>query len=285
MTVIIRTTFIALMLVLLSSSQLAIAQQKSQAAASSEKYQTVTDVMYRDGSDLTDYMKERCRLDIYYPTDVKNFATVVWFHGGGLKAGNRSVPKQLKEQGVAVVAVNYRLHPKVKSPTYVEDAAASVAWTIKNIEKYGGSSKRVFVSGHSAGGYLTSMIGLDKRWLAAHEVNADQIAWLIPFSGHTITHFTVRAERGIDGKQPIIDDMAPLFHVRKDAPPLLLITGDRELEILGRYEENAYLWRMMQVVGHPNTELFELDGFNHGQMAVPSHPLLLRFVKKISSQK
>jgi acetyl esterase/lipase len=216
---------------------------------------------------------------------VKNYSTAVWFHGGGLKAGKRSVPKQLKEQGIAVVAVNYRLHPKVKSPVYVEDAAASVAWTIKNIEKYGGSSKRIFVSGHSAGGYLTSMIGLDKRWLAALEIDADQIAGLIPFSGHTITHFTVRAERGIDGQQPIIDDMAPLFHVRKDAPPLLLITGDRELEILGRYEENAYLWRMMQVVGHPDTELFELDGFNHGQMAVPAHPLLLRFMKKISLRK
>ena len=206
------------------------------------------------------------------------------FHGGGLKAGNRSVPKQLKNQGIAVVAANYRLHPKVKQPTYIQDAAASVAWTLKNIEKYGGSKKKVFVSGHSAGGYLTSMIGLDKRWLAEHEIDADSLAGLIPYSGHTITHFTVRAERDIDGKQPIIDDLAPLFHVRNDCPPLLLVTGDRELEMLGRYEENAYLWRMMKVVGHKDTELFEQDGYNHGQMAVPAHPLLLRFVKRIEKQ-
>ncbi|MBC8350791.1 MAG: alpha/beta hydrolase [Planctomycetes bacterium] len=248
-------------------------------------YQTEEGILYRDGDDQTEYMQERCRLDVYYPTDVELFPTVVWFHGGGLKAGNRSVPEGLKSKGIAVVAVNYRLHPKVKSPAYIEDGAAAVAWTFKNIPKYGGSSKRIFVSGHSAGGYLTSMIGLDKHWLAAYKVNADDIAGLIPYSGHTITHFTVRAERGIDGKQPIIDDMAPLFHVRKDAPPLLLITGDRELEILGRYEENAYLWRMMQVVEHPDTELYELDGFNHGQMAEPAHPLLLRFVKRITSKK
>ena len=227
-------------------------------------------------------MTERCRLDVYHPIVAQDFPTVVWFHGGGLKAGKRSVPEALTEQGIAVVAVNYRLHPGVKSPAYIEDAAAAVAWTIKNIEKYGGSARRVFVSGHSAGGYLTSMIGLDKRWLAPHGVDADQIAGLIPYSGHAITHFTVRAERGIDGKQPIVDDMAPLFHVRNDAPPLLLITGDRDLELLGRYEENAYLWRMMQVVGHPDTELFELEGFNHGQMAAPAHPLLLRFVRRIS---
>ena len=262
-----------------------IAQGSEGVLSADGKCQTVSDVPYRTGKGLTEYMKQRCRLDVYHPVGRKGYSTVVWFHGGGLKAGNRSVPEQLKEQGIAVVAVNYRLHPEVKAPAYIEDAAAAVAWTIRNIEKYGGSSERVFVSGHSAGGYLTSMIGLDKRWLTAHDVDADQIAGLIPFSGHTITHFTVRAERGIDGKQPIIDDMAPLFHVRKDAPPLLLITGDRELEMLGRYEENAYLWRMMQVVDHPDTELFELDGFNHGQMAVPAHPLLLRFMKRISSQK
>ncbi|MDA0917594.1 MAG: alpha/beta hydrolase [Planctomycetota bacterium] len=280
-----RISWFLLALFVSLSVRSSLAQSSNGETSADGKYRIVSDVLYRTGEDLTDYMKERCRLDVYYPTDVKEFSTVVWFHGGGLKAGNRSVPKQLKEQGIAVVAVNYRLHPKVKAPAYIEDAAASVAWTIKNIEKYGGSAKRVFVSGHSAGGYLTSMVGLDKRWLAAHEIDADQIAGLIPFSGHTITHFTVRAERGIDGKQPIVDDLAPLFHVRNDAPPLLLITGDREQEMLGRYEENAYLWRMMQVVEHPDTELYELDGFNHGQMAEPAHPLLLRFVKRINGKR
>lgn len=255
----------------------------SQAPNASTSYTTDQDILYRSGSELTDYMRQRCRLDVYAPKTQKDFSTVVWFHGGGLTGGNKSIPKQLQDQGIAVVAVNYRLYPKIKSPAYLEDAAAAVAWTFKNIEKYGGSPQRIFVSGHSAGGYLTSMIGLDKRWLAAHDIDADDIAGLIPFSGHTITHFTVRAERGIDGKQPIVDDMAPLYHVRDDCPPLLLITGDRELEMLGRYEENAYLWRMMQVVGHPATQLYELDGYNHGQMAIPAHPLLLQFIKQHSN--
>ena len=124
------------------------------------------------------------------------------------------------------------------------------------------------------------MVGLDKRWLAAHDIDSDDLAGLIPFSGHTITHFTVRKERGIEGTQPVIDEMAPLFHVRQDCPPLLLITGDRELEMLGRYEENAYLWRMMKVVKHPDVQLMELDGFDHGGMAEPAHALLLKFVKQ-----
>ncbi|MBB3209146.1 acetyl esterase/lipase [Rhodopirellula rubra] len=250
-------------------------------AGVSTQYKTETDVLYRSGDDLSDTMKERCRLDVYYPTNKTDYATVVWFHGGGLTGGSKFIPDGLKNQGIAVVAANYRLSPAVQSPTYVEDAAAAVAWTIKNIESRGGSRHRVFVAGHSAGGYLTSMVGLDRKYLAAHDLNADDIAGLIPYSGHTITHFTVRKEQGIDGKQPIIDEMAPLYHVRPDAPPILLITGDREMEMLGRYEENAYLWRMLKVAGDEDVELFELDGFDHGQMANPAHALTIKFVRQI----
>ncbi|MGY8769439.1 MAG: alpha/beta hydrolase [Pirellulales bacterium] len=274
-----------LLIFVLCTSPLAQSSYAQEKLERSPGYQIADDILYREEAKLTEYQQQRCRLDVYYPTEVKDFSTVVWFHGGGLTGGKRSVPKQLQGKGIAVVAVNYRLSPKVKVTDCIDDAAASIAWTLKHIQEYGGSPQKVFVSGHSAGGYLTSMIGLDKNWLAKYEVDADSLAGLIPFSGHTITHFTVRKEQGIDGKQPIIDNMAPLFHVRNDCPPLLLITGDRELEMLGRYEENAYLWRMMQVVKHPNTKLHELDGFNHGQMAEPAHPLLIRFMKQISSQR
>jgi acetyl esterase/lipase len=252
--------------------------------ADGDQYSIQHDVPYRVDAAQTEYMRRRCRLDVYHPTKKKDFSTIVWFHGGGLTAGNRIIPDALRERNVAVVSVNYRLSPQVKSPAWIEDAAAAVAWTFRNIERFGGSAEHIFVSGHSAGGYLTSMVGLDKRWLASHDIDANRIAGLIPYSGHTITHFTVRAERGIPGEQAVIDDLAPLYHVRRDAPPLLLITGDREMEMLGRYEENAYMWRMMQVIGHSDTELFELEGYNHGQMAQPAHPLLLKFVRAHSSQ-
>lgn len=230
------------------------------------------------------YKAERCVLDIYYPENSSNFATIVWFHGGGLTGGQKEIPEALKEKGLAIVGVNYRLYPRVKAPEYIKDAAAAVAWVIKNIEQLGGDPSLVFVSGHSAGGYLTSMVGLDKSWLAEYQIDANQIAGLIPFSGHTITHFMVRKERGISGEQPIVDNLAPLFHVRADAPPLLLITGDRELEMMGRYEENAYLMRMMKVVGHQQTQLFELDGYGHG-MTGPAFPLLINEVNRIIKEK
>ena len=240
---------------------------------------------YSDTLNKSDvYINERCVLDIYFPKNIKNYATIVWFHGGGLTSFQKEIPAKLKDKGVAVIGVNYRLHPKVKAPKYIEDAAAAVSWAFNNIEKYGGNKSLIFVSGHSAGGYLASMIGLDKSYLNTHNIDANKIAGLIPFSGHTITHFTVRKEMGISGTQPIIDNLAPLYHIRADAPPLLLITGDRELELLGRYEENAYLMRMMKVIGHKNTKILELDGYDHGGMAQPAFPLLLKEVHRIKQE-
>jgi acetyl esterase/lipase len=254
--------------------------------AQGTRYATKTDIPYYiNATDKSDeYLNERCVLDIYYPENLKGFTTIVWFHGGGLTGGNKEIPYALRDQGNCIVGVNYRLYPKVKAPVYIEDAAAAVSWVFKNINGLGGDSTLIFLSGHSAGGYLASMIGLDRSWLLKHQVDANDIAGLIPLSGQTITHFSVRDERGIPGTQPVIDSLAPLFHVRADAPPLLLITGDRELEILGRYEENAYLMRMMKIAGHKNTTLYELDGYDHN-MLHPAFPLLLSEVKRIREQK
>lgn len=250
------------------------------------EYETKKNIQYYPNSiNQTDaYISERCVLDVYYPTNIKDFPTIIWFHGGGLKAGNKEIPTALMEKGYCIIAPNYRLYPDVKSPEYIEDAAAATAWVFNNIEDFGGDSSLIFISGHSAGGYLASMVGLDKRWLNVHDIDANRIAGLIPFSGHAITHFTIREERGIPGTQSIIDEYAPVYHVRADAPPLLLITGDRELELLGRYEENAYLMRMMKLVGHKETRLFELDGYGHG-MTEPAFPLLLKEVKRIVEKK
>ena len=156
-------------------------------------------------------------------------------------------------------------------------------WTIAylaSVVAFFSASQDIVLDAYRRELLLDSELGLGN----AIHVNAYKIAGLIPFSAQTITHFTVRAEKEIPEKQPTIDEYAPLFLVRKDAPPMLLITGDRELEILGRYEENAYLMRMMKVSGHKDTRLFELDGYNHG-MTEPAFPLLLNEVRRILDLK
>ena len=77
-------------------------------------YRTDKDISYVSGSETDTYRQERCKLDIYYPENKKDFSTIVWFHGGGMEGGNKFILKELREQGFAVVAVNYRLSPKVR---------------------------------------------------------------------------------------------------------------------------------------------------------------------------
>lgn len=243
-------------------------------------YRTVKDLSYISNTETDAYRLERCKLDIYYPENKKDFSTIVWFHGGGLEGGGKHIPKELTEQGFAVVAVNYRLSPRAKNPSYIEDAAQAVAWTLNNIEKYGGRKDRIFVSGHSAGGYLTLILAMDKKYMSAYGADADSIAAYLPVSGQTVTHFTIRKERGLPNGIPIIDKFAPVNNARKDTPPIVLITGDKNLEMADRYEENALMASVLKNIGNQKVSLYELQGFDHGQVLGPGCYLIVNYVKR-----
>lgn len=227
----------------------------------------VSDIAYKTGGGLTAYEVERCKLDLYLPQDAKDFATLLWFHGGGLQAGSTSDPmtvsiaKWFASNGIAVALANYRLSPKVQYPAYVDDAAGSLAWLRKNIRFRGGDPKRIFVSGHSAGGYLTAMVGTDGRYLERYGLGTDVIAGLIPVSGQMITHSTVRQERGIPRARPIADEAAPMYHARADAPPTLCICGGKDLP--ARAEENRLFVAAMKAGGHKRVEYVEVAGRDH----------------------
>jgi acetyl esterase/lipase len=243
--------------------------------AQSPLYKTIIDFPYYDNPVDGTYQKERCKLDLYFPTDVENFPTIVWFHGGGLKSGSKSIPEPLKEKGLAVVAVNYRLHPKVNAPKYIEDAAAAVAWVFKNIDQYGGDSSQIYVCGFSSGGYLSLLVTLDQKWLKKHSIEANQIKGVVTLSASTFTNHTIRKEYGMKITQAFIDHYAHAHHTRGDAPPITLITGDREKEFFGTYEENAYLRRMLILNDHKLNELIEIGGYGHEIVEV-GIPLLLK---------
>ena len=222
-----------------------------------QTYKLLTDITYTAKTDS--YAQERLKLDVYYPERMTDSPVVVWFHGGGLEAGEKEIPEKLKEKGLVVVGVNYRLLPKV------------------TIDKT--------LDGHSAGGYLAMMLCLNKAWLGRYNVDADSVMMYVPFSGQAITHYNVRKMQGIPPLQATIDEYAPLYWVRKDCPPLVLICGDRELELFGRYDENQYLARMMKLAGHTETYLYELGGHDHGQMVEPAFLILETHLKKVLKKK
>lgn len=258
-------TFVALLCIAVSVS----AQKKL-------NYTTKTDISYSTNTDA--YAQERCKLDVYYATDGKDLPVVVWFHGGGIEGGNKHIDAELRNSGLVVMAANYRLLPKASIDQCIDDAAAAVAWAFKHAKEYNGNPSKIYVAGHSAGGYLLDMIGLEKKWLAKYGVDADSIAALVPFSGQCITHYNVRKQTGIGPLQPVIDKYAPIAHIRPDAPPMVIISGDRELELYGRYEEQAYFWRMLKLTGHKNTWLYEMQGFDHGAMPQPAYHILKDYI-------
>ena len=223
-----------------------------------------------------------CVLDVRVPEGETNFPTVVWFHGGGLTGGSRHfVP--LADTGIAQVAVEYRLLGKdaAEAADCIGDAAAAVAWTLSHIAEYGGDPARVFVSGHSAGAYLTMMVGMDPRWLAALGAKNTDIAGLIPISGQATKHFNVRKFSG-DGDpqyQPKIDDLAPLAHVGKDFPPIVSICGEPPYEWKARAEENRLLIASCVAMGHPFARYVECPLCDHGRVAAAARPYIEMFVR------
>ena len=241
-------------------------------AAVAAPVRVVQDLAYKAGDGLTDYERERCKLDLYLPGG-KGFATVVWFYGGGMEGGDKAgrgtvaIATALARSGVACAAVNYRLSPKATYPAYVDDAAAGVAWALRRVAEHGGDPKRVFVGGHSAGAFLAAAVGFDPKFLARHGASTKDLAGLVPVSPQVFTHFTIRKERGVPNPQvtPVIDEAAPAYHVRADAPPTLILMGDDDWP--GRLEECQYFVKMLHVAKHPDAAMRVIAGRNHNSIA------------------
>lgn len=247
----------------------------SQENVAQTEYSQVLNVPYYSDVRLEnadDYQKSQCKLDILLPKDKQGFATIVWFHGGGLTGGHKFFPSALKrlnsfqEGKLAIVAVGYRLSPKVAFPGFIEDAAASTSWVLRHIAEYGGNPEAVFVSGGSAGGYLTAMIGAYPKWLAAFGCDRSELAGLIPVSGQMTTHFHVKELLKYEGTQynPVIDENAPLGGLSSDFPPIFFVMGDRKVEWKCRVEENELMYASLKALGAPLVEFSENEGFTHG---------------------
>ena len=249
------------------------------------KFVTVKDISYYPPEALADageYQKTRCKLDLRKPENATNFATVVFFHGGGLVHGNKYFP--LSEPSIAQVTVNYRLLQKdgsVAGDDCINDAAAAVAWTLKNIASYGGDPKKVFVSGSSGGGYLTMMVGMDRSRLAKWGYSPNDLAGLVPLSGQATKHFNVRKYAGDNDPQflPKIDRLAPLNFCAGDLPPILSICGEPPWEWPGRSEENRLLIASCTALGHKSAYFVQVPYCDHGRSYVASLPYLLMFVQ------
>jgi acetyl esterase/lipase len=104
--------------------------------------------------------------DVHRADDAQLRPVLVWIHGGALVTGNRQgVPRQLldlcKSEGYALVSLDYRLAPEVKLPEIITDIEDAFRWLHGDGAKLCHlDTRRVVVTGGSAGGYLTLMTGV-----------------------------------------------------------------------------------------------------------------------------
>lgn len=186
-------------------------------------------------------------LDIHLPDGAcKDF--VVWFHGGSLKFGTRKdikIHEDLTAQGIGIASVEYRMYPDAKFPDFVEDAALSVRWLLDNLKQYT-SFERFFISGQSAGAWLTLMLALDKHYLMDAGVDFDTIAGFISDSAQITTHFSVLSERGVDYRLERIDEAAPIYFLTEESTlsRLLLISYDEDMPC--RPEQNQLMYKSIR---------------------------------------
>ena len=117
------------------------------------------------------------RLDVYLPAGPReNLKTVIHFHGGGWRRGDRqaefqgapAISRAYALAGFVCFAPSYRLGQHTQ---YIEDARDAVVWALAHAAEYGADPTRVFLSGHSAGGNIATLLAVSGEWLppAAHD--------------------------------------------------------------------------------------------------------------------
>lgn len=127
--------------------------------------------------------------NIYYNTDVKAKACILYFHGGGLLYGSRTdLPELhlhlLTENGYLVIAFDYPLAPSAKLDLILEDVCASINHYIGHFSLYledkaNNSCEPLpyFLWGRSAGAYLCLLA-------AAHGKTDKKPAGILSYYGY-----------------------------------------------------------------------------------------------------
>jgi acetyl esterase/lipase len=180
----------------------------------------------------------RNKLDLYLPNRSR-FPIVVFAHGGcwisGDKAVHASVGTFLARHGIGAAVVNYRLAPQVRHPVPAQDLARAFAWTHEHIEAHGGDRERTYLSGHSAGAHLASLLATNESFLGAENLGFENVRGVIAISGVYKIHWNITVAR----LSHVFRDAnrtaaSPFWHIKPSCPPFLILRAQKEIWTLSR---------------------------------------------------
>lgn len=181
----------------------------------------------------------QCILDVRKPASGSRWPVLIHLHGGGMTGGDRNEPfgadykyfgQKYLDHGLMVVTPGYTLAGGSTTvwPQYIRDAVQASIWVRKNIEAYGGDPNSVFVSGFSAGAYLTHMMAIDSTWFKEARFDPKRFAGFISMSGQTRTHDNIRADLKVADIMKEKPEAMPMGHIRKTAIPWQITVGGDE---------------------------------------------------------
>jgi hypothetical protein len=192
-----------------------------------------TNVSYRSGCGV-------CILDVRKPASGSKWPVIIHFHGGGMTGGDRTEPftdpqykqfgQKYLDHGYMVVMPGYTLAGGNTTvwPRYIRDAAQAAVWVRKNIEAFGGDPNSVFITGFSAGAYLTHMLAIDSTWFQELNYDPKNFAGFISMSGQTRTHDNIRADLKVSDIMKEKPLAMPMGHIHKTTFPWLITVGSLE---------------------------------------------------------
>jgi len=203
-------------------------------------------------------------LDIF-PADTPNAPVFVFIHGGYWRSLSSKefsgVALGLQPLGITTVVVNYALAPRVSIDEITRQCRSAVAWTLRNIQHYGGDPSRVAVGGHSAGGHLSAMC-LQTRWDQDYGLPQDPLVAGLLFSGiydiAPLRYSYLQPQIQLD--DGIIQRNSPFFSVRPCTTPIWITWGsDESTEFARQAQTFDAAWK---AAGN-HSELRSITGTDH----------------------
>ena len=185
---------------------------------------------------------ERNRLDVFVPArkPAKPAPIVVYFHGGGYIAGERSplpgliydnIPTFFARHGFIGANATYRLAPQHKWPSGAADVGKVVDHLRENAARYGGDPNRIFIMGQSAGATHVATWTFVPQ---VHGPSGPRVAGAILLSGvYAPQHPEFSPDMPAPNSIAYYGDdaskypsMSPLHHVKPGHPPIFVAVAE-----------------------------------------------------------
>jgi hypothetical protein len=233
----------------------------------SNGYREIPDLAYSEDGDKFK------TIDVFLPEGKGPWPLFIFFHGGGLEAGDRKngaskTLRNLAARGSAFASADYRLYPGTSFPDFIRDAAEAVSFAVR----YGEERKlfnKVFIGGSSAGAYISMMLCFNPVWLEQAGIAPELVSGYVFDAGQPTVHFNVLRERGIDTRRVVIDEAAPFYYLNEQfiarglKPRLLFIVASNDIP--GRLEQNRLFIKTLEQFGYDmdRVSFCLMEGYQH----------------------